>query len=98
MNKWGRERKSDTPSGYRFLTLGAAAVVFGLAVFSFGGDGGQSVLRREETAAAALIVGETAASPGTSAETDGEPPGYLNGKWNFWDSLGDALASLITGK
>ena len=76
MNKWGRERKSDTPSGYRFLTLGAAAVVFGLAVFSFGGDGGQSVLRRE----------------------DGEPPGYLNGKWNFWESLGDALASLITGK
>ena len=98
MNKWGRERKSDTPSGYRFLALGAAIVVFGLAVFSFGGNGGQSVLRREETAAAVLIFGADAAPAGASAETDSEPPGYLNGKWNFWEYVGDALASLITGK
>ena len=96
MNKWGRERKSDTPSGYRFLALGAAIVVFALAVFSAGGDGENTVLRREEAAAAALVVGaeETPAETGTSEE----PPGYLNGKWNFWEYVGDALASLITGK
>ena len=95
VNSWGRERKSDTPPGYRFLALGAAIVVFGLAVFSSGG-GKESVLRREEAAAAALIVG----AEETPAETEPseEPPGYLNGKWNFWEYVGDSLASLITGK
>ncbi len=94
VNSWGRERKSDTRSGYRFLALGAAAVVFGIAVFSAGGGGEDSVLRREETAAAALVVG----AEETHAETEEEPPGYLNGKWNFWEYVGDSLASLITGK
>jgi hypothetical protein len=95
VNSWGREQKSDTPSGYRFLALGAAIVVFGLAVLSSGG-GKESVLRREETAAAALIVG-TDTSPGETEPSE-EPPGYLNGKWNFWEYVGDRLASLITGK
>ena len=96
VNRWGRERKSDTPSGYRFLALGAAIVVFGIAVFSSGG-GGDSVLRREEAAAAALIVGADT-SPAETNVPEEEPPGYLNGKWNFWESLGDSLASLIKGK
>ncbi len=96
VNSWGRERKSDTLPGYRFLALGAAIVVFGLAVLSAGGGGEKSVLRREETAAAALIVG--ADTPPAETELSEEAPGYLNGKWNFWEYVGDRLASLITGK
>ncbi len=97
VNSWGRERKSDTPSGYRFLALGAAIVVFGIAVFSSGG-GGDSVLRREEAAAAALVVGADTSPAETDTGTEEEPPGYLNGKWNFWEYVGDSLASLIKGK
>ena len=96
MNKWGRDRKkSDTPPGYRFFAFGAAFIVFALAVFSFGGigDGEGSVLRREEVAAAALIVGADA----VPEETE-EPPGYLNGKWNLWEYIGDALASAVRRK
>ena len=98
MNNWGRERKSDTLSGYRFVALGAAIVVFGLAVFTFGSGGEDSVLRREETAAAAIVVGADAAPSETDGGQSEEPPGYLNGKWNFWEYVGDSLASLITRK
>lgn len=98
MNQWGRERKkSDTPPGYRFFAFGAAFVIFALAVLSLGGvgsnGGGDSVLRREEAAAAAFIVGADAVPEKTE-----EPPGYLNGKWNLWEYIGDALASAVRRK
>lgn len=99
MTGWGRKRKeSGTPSAYRFFAVGAAIVVFGLAAFSSrgigSGSGGTSVLRREEVAAASLIIGADA----VPAETEEEPPGYLNGKWNIWEYIGDALASAVRRK
>lgn len=96
MTGWGRERKkSDTASGYRFFALGAALIVFGLAAFSSGGrDRDETVLGREETAAAALMIGTDA----PFVETGDEPPGYLNGHWNLWEYIGDKLASAISGR
>ena len=96
VTEWGRKQNGDEGRFRRgFFAVGAILIVLGLAALSQGDAAprGGSALRREEAAAAALIAG----ADSVPAETE-EAPGSLNGKWNLWEYIGDALASLITGK
>ena len=105
---WGRSKKAGGPADapvYRRFFILAAAVAACLAIFSFRGvpakGGDVSVLRSEEIAAANAIR-DTGAVPALLTVDGGgkedEPPGFINGRWNFWEYIGDRLASALFGK
>ena len=104
MTSWGRVKKGrGGPSPYRFFAVWAALIAALLAVSSFrgvpSGDGTVSVLRSEEIAAADAIAG-TGAVPVLLEVSGGgdKEPGIVNGRWNFWEYIGDGIASALFGK
>ncbi len=100
-HSWGRARKKTGGGSrpYRFLAFGAALTAAALAIFTLGGvplsDGdGTPVLAAEEVAAVGAFYGGTEAH----SEKEDDPPGVLNGRWNFWEFVGDTIASIFVKK
>lgn len=86
VTQWGRPRKARENTA-RSFALCAAVAALGLAILSFGGK--DRPLRAEEDAAVEAML---------PADRGTEEPGYLNGKWNFWEFVGDSLARAVFGK
>lgn len=99
---YGRPRRGGTISR---VPLGAGAVLCALFLAVLAVRGGGGTLREEEKTAAervaeneyvAVMLGvEGAPSPGTSVAETGDPPGYLDGKWNLWEFIGDSISSFF---
>ena len=99
---YGRRREYGG-SGRGPLCAGAVLCALFLAVLAVRGGGG--TLREEEKTAAervaeneyvAVMLGvEDTPPPKTSVALTEEPPGYLDGKWNLWEFIGDSISSLL---
>ena len=90
------------------VPLGAGAVLCALFLAVLAARGGGGTLREEEKTAAervaeneyvAVMLGvENADASGTSVALTEEPPGYLDGKWNLWEFIGDSISSFFGKK
>ena len=85
--------------------LGAGAVLCALFLAVLAVRGGGGTLREEEKTATSRVaeneyvavmlgVDDSSASGVSVTETE-EPPGYLDGKWNLWEFIGDTISSFF---
>lgn len=89
------------------VPLGAGAVLCALLLAALAARGGGALREEEKTASAriaeneyvAVMLGvEDADASGTSVALTEEPPGYLDGRWNLWEFIGDSISSFFGKK
>ena len=98
---YGRRREYGALSR---VPLGAGAVLCALFLAVLAVRGGGTLREEEKTAtsrvaeneyvAVMLGVDDSSASGVSVTETE-EPPGYLDGKWNLWEFIGDTISSFF---